>query len=100
MATCLSVVIKPAGVVHADRVGPRGAWALQILLDLDRPFARGDRGLGPWRWIHAGAGTRTLLSLHRYLAGRPSVTGLEDRILEVLDGMAGEDVKPAPLPLR
>lgn len=92
VATCLSVVIKPAGVVHADRVGPRGAWALQILLELDRPFARGDRGLGPWRWIHAGAGTRALLSLHRYLAGGPSVTGLEDRILEVLDGMAGEDV--------
>jgi len=89
VATCLSVVVKPAGVVHADRVGPRGARALQILLDLDRPFAREDGGLGSWRWSHAGAGTRALFSLHRCLAG-PEVTGLEDRILEVLGGLAVE----------
>jgi AraC family transcriptional regulator len=92
MATCLSVVVKPAGVVHADRVGPRGARVLQIQLDLDRPFARNDRGLGPWRWIHAGAGTRALLALHRYLARAPTVPGLEDRILEVLGGMSGDGV--------
>jgi AraC family transcriptional regulator len=94
VATCLSVVVKPAGVVHADRVGPRGAWALQILLDLDRPFTRGGCDLGPWRWIHAGAGTRALLALHRYLGGAPRASGLEDRILEVLGEMAGED-RPA-----
>lgn len=92
VATCLSAVVKPAGVVHADRVGPRGARALQILLDLDGPFARGERGLGPWRWIHAGTGTRALLSLHRYVAGAPSVAGLEDRVLEVMGGMSRADV--------
>lgn len=92
VATCLSVVIKPAGVVHADRVGPRGARVLQILLDHDRPLDRADRGLGPWQWIHAGAGTRTLLSLYRYVAGVPSVHGLEDRVLEILGGMASQHV--------
>lgn len=87
-ATCLSVVVKPAGVVHADRLGPRGARTLQILLDPDRPFAGNGRGLGAWRWIHAGAGTRALLALHRVLAGAPTATGLEDLVLEVLGELA------------
>ena len=97
VATCLSVVVKPAGVVHADHVGPRGARALQILLDVDRPFARDEGGLGSWRWIHAGTGTQVLLSLHRYLEG-PQVTGLEDRILEVLGGLTSEDGPTRPDP--
>ena len=89
VGSCLSVVVKPAGVVHSDRVGPRGARVLQILLDLDWPFSRGDAVLGSWRWIHAGSGTRALLSLHNRLAGS-AVTGLEDRVLEILGGLSGE----------
>lgn len=87
-ATCLSVVVKPATVVHSNRVGPRGARTLQVQLDPGRPFARG--GLGSWRWIHAGAGTRSLLALHRCLAAAEAA-GVEDRILEVLAGLEDED---------
>lgn len=93
VATCLSVVIKPAGVVHADRVGPRGARTLQILLDSDRSLSPpGDGDLGPWRWIHAGPGARALLSLHRLLAGAPATAEVEDHVLDAVGAVAGEAI--------
>ena len=86
VATCLSVVVKPAGVVHADQVGPRGARTLQILFDRDPALDREGRDfdLGGWRWIHAGPGARPLIALHRALNGVPSSAEVEDLILEVL----------------
>jgi AraC family transcriptional regulator len=54
-------------------------------------LARCDHELGPWRWIHAGTETRAFLAFHRYLAGGPSQTGVEDRILEIVGEMAGAD---------
>ncbi|HUP00920.1 MAG TPA: AraC family transcriptional regulator [Gemmatimonadota bacterium] len=95
VASCLSVVVKPAGVVHADQVGPRGARTLQVLLDPDFGVLRpsGEGGLGPWRWIHAGAGTRGLLSLLRALREADGQGGatVEDRVLEILDEATGAD---------
>ncbi|MGH7556393.1 MAG: helix-turn-helix domain-containing protein [Gemmatimonadota bacterium] len=76
VATCLSVVVKPAGVVHADEVGPRGARIVQVLLDGEVD------GLGPWRWMHAGAGVSGLLALRRLLADGDE--GLEDHVLDLL----------------
>jgi AraC family transcriptional regulator len=89
-ATCLSVVVKPAGVVHADRVGPWGARALQILFDPGYRFAPGEDGLGDWRWIHAGAVTPALVSIHRCLTVS-RVAALEDRVLDAV-GLAIEEV--------
>lgn len=89
-ASCLSVVVKPAGVVHADRVGPRGARTLQVLLDPGRSLAPGKRGLGPWRWTHAGGGIRALLAIQRALAGPPRTPSVEDLVLAALGEMADE----------
>ncbi|MGH7549703.1 MAG: helix-turn-helix domain-containing protein [Gemmatimonadota bacterium] len=77
IATCLSIVVKPAGVVHADDVGPRGARTVQILLDSEV------EGLGPWRWMHAGAGVSGFLALRRLLSA-DGEEGLEDRVLDLL----------------
>jgi AraC family transcriptional regulator len=78
-ATALSVVVKPAGVVHADEIGAQGART--ILLEIEDPALLPER-LGPWRWLHAGPGVRPLLALAAALRGeaRP----IEDTILELL----------------
>lgn len=77
IATCLSIVVKPAGVVHADDVGARGARTVQVLLD------RKVEGLGPWRWMHTGAGVSGFLALRRRLIADGEVD-LEDRVLDLL----------------
>ena len=56
--TCepLSVVIKPAGTVHSDRIGPSGASTLQMCVS-DRLAAEIAEGASPiecWRWFHGG----------------------------------------------
>lgn len=87
----LSVVVKPAGVVHADRVGPRGARTIQVVLEDDVLDDR--RRLGPWRWIHAGPGVRALLALQRALRVRvPVADAIEERVLELLGEVAADDV--------
>lgn len=73
----LSLVVKPAGVIHADEVGPEGARTIQVLLD------RKVEGLGPWRWMHAGAGVRGFLALRRPLIA-DGEEDLEDRVLDLL----------------
>ena len=62
-ATPLSLVVKPAGIVHSDVVGSKGARTLQIQFrdsELDPPA---DYDLGRWRWIHAGNGIASFLLL-------------------------------------
>lgn len=88
-ATVLSVVVKPAGVVHADEVGPAGARTLQVVLEDEAAFL-GDpaRELGAWRWIHAGAGVRPLLGLQRALWD--AAADLEDPVLEALGEVVAE----------
>jgi AraC-like DNA-binding protein len=67
LATPLSVVIKPARVVHANRVGPWGARTLQVSLEngAAETLAGAGDGLDAWRWLHAGPGTREFLTLAR-----------------------------------
>lgn len=69
-SSSLSVVVKPAGTVHADVAGPRGARTVLVELDDDRRFLPDGATLGPWRWLHAGPGVRPLMRLGRALVAR------------------------------
>lgn len=84
IATCLSIVVKPAGVVHADDVGARGARTVQVLLDSEV------EGLGPWRWMHAGEAVSGFLALRRLLSADRE-EGLEDRVLDLLGEVTSTD---------
>jgi AraC family transcriptional regulator len=88
-ASSLSVVVKPAGVVHADETGPRGART--ILVEIGDPSLL-PIDIGPWRWLHAGPGVRPLLALARALRGEPR--RVEDSVHELIGEMTGD--APAP----
>lgn len=108
LATPLSVVVKPAGVVHANRVGPWGARTLQITLERGAPETLtggdDDHGLGAWRWLHAGPGTREFLTLARKVRhtgrlgqhGQPPLAGAVAGLLRELAGPASGDRAEAP----
>lgn len=89
-ATALSVVVKPAGVVHADRIGNQGART--VLVEIHDPALVPER-LGPWRWLHAGPGVRPLLSLATSLRGEDGP--IEDTILDLL-GEVSDASRPEP----
>ena len=68
----LSVVVKPAGVEHADEYGRDGLDTLQISLpDGLVDLAPGAGAGGGWRWIHAGAVTAPFFEVLRVLRGHP-----------------------------
>lgn len=99
-ALALSVVVKPAGTVHADRIGAKGARTLQVAI---RPGVWRDLveegGVAPeWRWLHGGIAARPLLRLlddHR-------TGGHDPRALEALvcELMAAVDEAADPTPPR
>jgi AraC family transcriptional regulator len=89
-ATSLSVVVKPAGVVHADEIGADGART--VLVEIEDP-ALLPRNLGPWRWLHAGPGLRPLLALAAALRGE--ARSLEDTVLDLLAEVS-DRASPAP----
>lgn len=95
VASALSVVVKPAGTVHADVTGPRGARTVCAMLD-DEPSVLADAGdLGPWRWLHAGPGVQPLLGLLRALLDPVDGPDAGEMMLELL----GEVVAaPGPPP--
>ena len=71
-AAPLSLVVKPAGVVHADDFGPEPIVTCQIRLDAAIHDAREWRApLARWRWIVGGAAVRAALRLARVLRTRP-----------------------------
>ncbi len=84
-ASALSVVVKPAGTVHADRVGPAGART--VLVEIEDDLLPESTGLGPWRWVHAGPGVRPLLELHRALTGPDGGTDPAESVAELLGEM-------------
>lgn len=92
IATSLSVVVKPAGVEHADEVGPRGVHTLQILFDPleTRPLLGEAQGLERWSWLHAKAVSREMLALLRDVRGSRATNDeeIEDRIVDVLAAAA------------
>lgn len=61
----LSVVVKPLGTVHADRVGPHGARTLQICLDdhFASELAQAGPGLDRWRWLHGGPAALRMMAV-------------------------------------
>jgi AraC family transcriptional regulator len=86
LASALSVVVKPAGTVHEDVVGPRGARTILVEIP-DAAALLGETGrLGPWRWLHAGPGVRPLLALGRALGGRGG--DADEAVLELLGEVA------------
>ncbi len=89
-ATALSVVVKPAGVVHADEIGAEGART--ILVEIEDPALLPER-LGPWRWLHAGPGVRPLLALAAAL--RAEARPIEDTVLDLL-GEVSDTGRPVP----
>lgn len=90
--SALSVVVKPAGVRHADVVGPRGARTLQVAFAPDGAGRLSDHaGLEHWRWIDAGPASAQLLSLARVVRQALTTGGkgtrpeeLEDRVLDAI----------------
>ncbi|HUF69881.1 MAG TPA: helix-turn-helix domain-containing protein [Longimicrobiales bacterium] len=91
----LSVVVKPAGVEHADEVGPRGASTLQITFDAGaaRELLDGGRGLERWRWLHADRVVASMLSVLRLARRReiPSEADMEDRALDAIAALATDE---------
>lgn len=87
----LSVVVKPAGVVHADLFGPRGAHTLQIGIR-EESGAEGAWMVG-WRWHHARMGIREFIALARIVKERRRVpaSAVETRVWDVLGALAGAD---------
>lgn len=92
-AGALSVVVKPAGTVHADRVGPAGARTVLVEIPDQASALPMPHDLGGWRWIHAGAGVRPLLALRRALLDPERAPDPEDLFLELLG-----EVAPVPAP--
>ncbi|MEE8537267.1 MAG: AraC family transcriptional regulator [Acidobacteriota bacterium] len=86
-ASPLSVVVKPAGVEHADVVGPRTCRTAQLVLSdtfLGDAIQRG--GLGEWRWLHArpvAAAMARLLQFARR-SPAPDVEEVEGQVLDVV----------------
>lgn len=94
-ASALSVVVKPAGTVHADTVGPRGARTVLVEIT-DEMALLGDEGdLGAWRWLHSGPGVQPLLGLQRSLLDPVSGPEPEEMVLELL-GEVAEVSAPRP----
>lgn len=77
----LSVVFKPAGTLHVDHYGERGALLLQIELNTAEPFTQNI----PWDWFHAGVHLQPFLSLARLFGtGHCSDSKLIEATMNVL----------------
>jgi AraC family transcriptional regulator len=86
MGSALSVVVKPAGVRHANKVGPRGARTVQVAFrpEVAEELTEGS-GLGGWRWQHGGPACAPLLGLARGLRREATrASRMEDRILDAV----------------
>lgn len=81
----LSVVFKPAGTDHANRIGPRGAATVQVELPPD--FMACPDADASWRWAHGGSAARRFLALCADWneAGDPP-GDIADRVFDVLAG--------------
>lgn len=86
VGSALSVVVKPAGLEHANEVGPRGARTVQVafLPEVAEDLAEGAE-LGGWRWQHGGPSCAPLLGLAGTLRlGETRASQMEDRILDAV----------------
>lgn len=92
-ASALSVVVKPAGTVHADVVGPRGARTVFVGIRDEATLLPEPSDLGSWRWLHAGPGVQPLLDLRRAVLDLTTAPDAEEMVLELLS-----EVTEAPAP--
>ncbi|MGQ0561205.1 MAG: helix-turn-helix domain-containing protein [Gemmatimonadota bacterium] len=83
--SALSVVVKPAGVRHADAIGQSGARTLQILFDplvTDCPPYRAvTEG---WRWLHAQPVAAAMLALLRAVRAAAAPHVLQDLVTDAV----------------
>ena len=87
-ASALSVVVKPAGTMHGNEVGPRGARTIRVEIVDEALLLEDAHRLGPWRWMHAGPGVQPLLAIGRALLDPASGTALDEMVLELLGEVA------------
>jgi AraC family transcriptional regulator len=91
----LSVVLKPAGVEHANRIGETGATTLQLTFDrgVFAPNGAGNGEMSEWGWIHGGPAAAPFLKLLESWRVRViDETELEGLAFDVLSTL------PAPSP--
>ncbi len=94
----LSVVVKPAGVLHSDEVGARGARTLQVVIDPEAAGPAADGRLGRWRWLHGARAAAPLVALARLVAADgTSSPELEEAVLEAVGTLDGIG-RPSPDP--
>lgn len=95
VGTALSVVAKPAGVVHADEVGPHGARTVQVVFR-DASL----EGLTGWRWLHARPAAAAMLAILRAMRTPGAAPGaaLEDRVIDVLACLPDDSPLPGHPP--
>lgn len=96
----LSVVFKPAGTEHANRMGPDGAVTFQLELDdgvLEGPEApvRPD----DWGWTHGGSPARRFLDLVRCSRDGEPEGDLEGLLLDLLGELRPGSGPPGAGPL-
>jgi AraC family transcriptional regulator len=91
IGSALSVVVKPAGVEHADEVGPRGARTVQVAIVPEVAQELASEALGRWRWLHGGPASAPLLSLARALWVGQLRVELEDRVLDAVATLGDTD---------
>lgn len=87
--SALSVAAKPAGVRHANQVGPRGARTVQVAF---APGALGVPRPAGWQWTHGGAASAPMLRLARALRAPGVPTGaVEDFVTEAVAAAEGDE---------
>jgi AraC family transcriptional regulator len=87
----LSLVVKPAGVPHADVFGPEPVTTCQILLRPEvHDCQRWRDAVSRWRWVVGGPGVRAALGLARALrAPDADLQELRENVAAVLDALGG-----------
>jgi AraC family transcriptional regulator len=103
-AASLSLVVKPAGVPHADIFGPEPVATCQIILNPEvHDSDRWREALSRWRWIVGGPGVRPALALATcLLAPDRDEEEQKESAAAVLDSLAGggrRAATPAWLPM-
>lgn len=84
----LSVVYKPAGTVHRNRIGPRGAMTLQLEFAPD--FMSETHEPSEWGWAHGGVTARRFLALFADWNRGERPANLEARLFDVLADLGRE----------
>jgi AraC family transcriptional regulator len=84
-AAALSVVFKPAGTEHTNRIGSAGAMTVQAVLDEDvLPASPSAAGPAEWGWAHGGSPARRFLAMCDRRRVERDVANLEGDLYDVL----------------